>query len=95
MDKDAIHPQPPRELSVKEWTTVVSTEQTLKHKAKVITFLFWAYGFFIVSTILIFFLEGFRYKGFGLDAGLLKLLGAATAGEVAGLLTLTIKATFK
>jgi hypothetical protein len=90
-----VRPDAPSNLNVKEWVDVVTTEETLKHKSRVITFLFWAYGFLIVATMLIFFLEGFRFKGFSLDVGLLEWLGGATLGEIGGLLTITIKATFK
>ena len=74
---------------------MVTTEHTLGMRSRISTFLFWAYGFLIVATIVIFLLQGFRVKGFNLSEGLLRLLGATTVGEVAGLITLTIKATFK
>jgi hypothetical protein len=80
-------------VSIKEWVTVVTTEHTLGLRSRISTFLFCAYGFLIVTTVVMYFLQGFRV--FYLDVGLLKWLGAATIGEVAGLITLTIKATFK
>jgi len=42
-----------------------------------------------------FFLQGFRLWGFQLDSALIQWLGAATIGEVGGLLTLTFAAIFK
>jgi hypothetical protein len=47
------------------------------------------------GTVGIFLLQGFHFKGFNLGEGLLKLLGGTTNGEVAGLITLTIKAPLK
>jgi hypothetical protein len=45
--------------------------------------------------MVIFYLQGFKAWGFNLDASLLKWLGGATIGEIAGLLTLTFGAVFK
>ena len=58
-------------------------------------FLLVAYGFLLVSTISLFFLEGFKPLGFNLDGTLLKWLGLATVGEIGGLLTLTFGAIFR
>lgn len=43
----------------------------------------------------IFVLQGFQLGGFHLDPALLKWLGGATIGAVAGLLTLTFGAVFQ
>jgi hypothetical protein len=74
----------------KDWVT----EVTLAQQNKFINFLLAAYGFLLMATLAIFFLQGFRAWGFSLDASLLKWLGGATIGEIAGLLTLTLKAVF-
>lgn len=87
--------EPPATLNVKEYVSVITTEHTLDLRSKITTFLFRAYGFLIVATVGIFLLQGFHVYGFNLSEGLLKLLGGTTIGEVAGLITLTIKATFK
>jgi len=86
---------PPAVVTAKEWVTVAVAERTLEHQSRIFIFLFWAYGFLIVTTMLIFFLEGFHFKGFSIDVGLLKWLGGATIGEVGGLLTLTFRAPFR
>jgi len=78
-------------LAVKNWVTRVTTEQ----QVKLINFLLWAYGGLLTATMLIFFLQGFRVWGFSLDGVLLRWLGAATVGEIAGLLTLTFRAIFR
>jgi hypothetical protein len=80
-----------RKLDVKDWVTVVNTER----QAKMVTFLLWSYGFLIVSTMLIFFLEGFHFDGFNIDVGLLKWLGGATIGEIGGLLVISFRACFR
>jgi multisubunit Na+/H+ antiporter MnhB subunit len=49
----------------------------------------------LVSTVSLFFLQGFKPGGFNLDGALLKWLGLATVGEIGGLLTLTFGAIFK
>ena len=78
-------------LAVKNWVTKVTTEQ----QVKVINFLLWAYGGLLTATMLIFFLQGFRLWGFSLDVALLRWLGGATVGEIAGLLALTFRAIFR
>ena len=81
----------PEAVSVKNWVTAVRTEQ----QVKIINFLLWAYGSLLIATMLIFFLQGFKLWGFFLDISLLKWLGGATIGEVAGLLSLTLHAVFR
>jgi hypothetical protein len=86
-----INPKPPEKLSVKDWISVVSTNRL----STMVIFLLCSYGFLIVSTTAIFFLEGFHFKCFNLDPSLIKWLGGATIGEIGGLLTLTFKESFK
>ena len=78
------------ERPVKDWVT----EVTLGQQNRIINFLLGAYGFLLVATIAIFILQGFRLWGFSLELSLLKWLGGATIGEIAGLLTLTLNAVF-
>lgn len=78
-------------LQVKNWVTAVTTQQ----QVKAIDFLLRAYAGLLIATMLIFFLQGFRLWGFSLDAGLLRWLGGATVGEIAGLLMLTLRALFR
>jgi hypothetical protein len=53
-----------------------------------------AYGSLLAATMLIFFLQGFRLWGFHLEETTLHWLEAATIGQTAGLLTITIKLIF-
>jgi hypothetical protein len=76
---------------VKNWVTAVTTQQ----QVKVINFLLWAYGGLLAATMLVFFLQGFRLWGFSLDVALLRWLGGATVGEIAGLLVLSLRAIFR
>lgn len=78
-------------VTVKNWVTAVSTQQ----QVKVVNFLLWAYGGLLAATMLIFFLQGFRLWGFSLEVGLLRWLGGATVGAIAGLLALTLRAVFR
>ena len=82
-------------IQVKDWVEQITVVNTVDLQRKIIGFLLFAYGFLLVSTIAIFFLQGFRLGGFNLDAALLKWLGAATIGEIAGLMALTLKAVFR
>ena len=58
-------------------------------------FLLRAYGSLLAATMLIFFIQGFRLWGFHLEESTLHWIGAATVGQTAGLLTLTIKLVFQ
>jgi hypothetical protein len=75
-------------VMVKNWVTAVTTQQQ-------VNFLLWAYGGLLTATMLVFFLQGFRLWGFSLDVGLLRWLGGATVGEIAGLMALTLRAIFR
>ena len=85
----------PVELPYKEWATVVS----LQNQAKLITFLTWWLGTLfaatVIAVIVMFFLEGFRFRGFCVDPELLKWLAKATVGAIAGLFMFTFKAVFE
>jgi len=83
-----------KELSVQEWITLVTVQNTLRNRSKLVSFLLWSYGFLIVTSTVIFFLQGFHYHGFNLNAGLLNSLGQMTVGEIGGLLMLTFRFTF-
>ncbi len=78
------------ELTPKEWLERESALRTLRMKEILLISLLILYALVLVSTITIFFLQGFRVCGFNLDMSLLKWLGGATVGEVAGLITLTV-----
>jgi hypothetical protein len=73
----------------------ITTANTVDLQQRVVTFLLKAYGWLLGATMLMFFLQGFKLGGFNLDNALMKWLGGATIGEIAGLLTLTFGAVFK
>jgi len=83
-----------QKLPNKKWATRL-IENTVTNRSRMIIFLICADSFVLVTTALIFLLQGFHYKGFNLDASLLQWLGAAGLGEVAGLVALAIKLLFK
>jgi hypothetical protein len=80
---------------VKNWIEEITTTHIINQQGKIINFLLWAYGGLLLATMVIFYLQGFKAWGFNLDGSLLKWLGGATIGEIAGLLTLTLGAIFK
>ncbi len=82
-------------LSNKEWVASVTATRTLTMQDRIVTFLLGAYAFLLLATMGIYFLQGFHVWGFQLDAALLHWIGAATVGEIGGLLTLTIRAVFR
>jgi hypothetical protein len=86
-----LRKQLPEQLKVREFVSA----SHVGFQQQIITFLLWAYGFLLVATMGIFYLQGFRVGGFSLDAALLKWLGGATIGEIGGLLVLTIRASFR
>lgn len=91
MSGEAPVKKPPEQLKPKEWVTAVH----LGFQQQIVTFLLWAYGFLLVVTATILFFQGFHLGGFSLDAALLKWLGAATIGEIGGLVVFTVRASFK
>lgn len=80
-------------LTPKNWTTRVEAE-SWRLRNIVLIFLLCAFGFLLLTTMGVFFLEGFRVHGFYLPETVLLWLGGATIGEVAGLLILCIRAVF-
>ncbi|MGC9947278.1 MAG: hypothetical protein ABSF64_12990 [Bryobacteraceae bacterium] len=80
---------------VKIWVEEITTTHHITQQGKIINFLLVAYGGLLLATMAIFYFQGFKAWGFNLDATLLKWLGGATIGEIAGLLTLTLGAVFR
>jgi len=80
-----------QELRAKEWATRVALAGTLHRRSRIITWLLCSYAFLIVTTMLIFVLQTFHYRGFNLDAGLLKWLGGVAVGGTGVLLTLAFR----
>ena len=81
--------------AVKDWVEQITTANSVNLQQRMVSFLLRAYGASLAATLAIFLLQGWHLWGFNLDAALLKWLGGATIGEIAGLLTLTFGAVFK
>lgn len=79
---------------VKNWVEKVTIEHRISLQRKIIDFLLKAYAGLLIATMAVFVLQGFKLWGFNLESGLLRWLGGATIGEIAGLLTLTFGAIF-
>lgn len=84
--------QPPVAVEVREPKNFVDKVHFQK---QLIDFLRLAYGGLLIVTMLLFFLEGFSLWGFHLDVAIMKWLGGATIGEIAGLFMLALKEVFK
>ena len=54
-----------------------------------------AYAGLLAATVTLLYVQGFKQCGINLDGTLLKWLGGATVGAIAGLLTLTLGAVFQ
>lgn len=85
-----MSPSPNRTTS-----SVTAKEWVRATQDRIVTFLLVAYGSLLAATMIIFFLQGFKLWGFNLDTSILKWLGGATIGEVAGLLAIAIRRLFK
>jgi hypothetical protein len=83
------------EIKVKDWVQTVTTVSDITQRSRMVTFLLWAYGFLLAGTMALFFLQGFRTGGFHLEEATMHWLGAATIGEIGGLLTRTFGYFFK
>jgi hypothetical protein len=81
----------PEVLNPKDWVSAVRVDV----QQQIVIFLLRAYGFLLVATMAIFFLQGFHVWGFTLEISLLRWLGGATIGEIGGLLVIAFRASFK
>ena len=70
--------EPARSLSVKEFLSVEYARESREMRKRALAFLFAAYGFLLVATVTVVFLQGFNAWGFDLESGFLNWLGAAT-----------------
>jgi hypothetical protein len=84
----------PVPLSVREWVTKATADHTFHLQKQIVRFLLRAYGGLLAASVLIFLLQGFGTWGFKLSETVLKFIGAATIGEIGGLLALTFRAAF-
>ena len=81
-------------VSTKEYIEQTTALSNISMREKALMFLIYAYSFLLVSTIIIIFCQGFKLFGFSLDLDFLKWLGAATVGEVAGMILMIFGALF-
>jgi len=81
------------QLPIKDWVTRVTTEHRLALQKRIITFLLRAFGSSLVAALGIFLLQGFGF--IKLSEAVLKFIGTATLGAMAGLLTLTFRAVVR
>jgi len=81
----------PETLKTKEWFDAVHVGL----QERMVKFLLWAYGFLLLATVAIIFLQGFQLGGFKLPDAFLKWLGVATIGEMGGLLVMAFRTFFK
>ena len=83
------------QVSPKEYLQGINEESKINLREKMVLFLLVSYGFLILTTMSIFFLQGFNAFGFKLDVNTLAWLGGATIGEIGGLLALVYGSLFK
>lgn len=81
----------PERLQPKEWVKAAQ----IGIQEQMITFLLRAFGLLLFATMMVFFLQGFHFCGFTLDHDILMWLGAATIGEIGGLLTIAFRSSFR
>ena len=82
-------------LSPQEYVAHLREMDELAMRQKITNFLLYAFAWCIALTFLIYLLQGFHLWSFELDVALLKWLGAATIGEVTGLLMMTYNTKLK
>lgn len=66
----------------------------LQTQGDILKLLGFFFGGAILFTLVIIILQGFKLWGFVLDTSTINLIGAATIGEVAGLLGIVVKTIF-
>jgi hypothetical protein len=69
MDKD-----PAQQLTPRQHIDRFTALHHIQMQRGALQFLYWAYGFLLVTTMLIILFQGFRVGGFALDASFLKWL---------------------
>ncbi len=81
-------------LSLRDFLTLTREACQSRMRERLSTWLITIFAFMTASTIAIMLLQGFKISGFALHQELLRYLGIATIGEIAGLLGLVFKASF-
>ena len=74
---------------------VLENERLIRMRGVAFLYILLIYGLLIVATITAIFFQGFNWFGFKLDTALLKWLGAAILGEVAGIAVTVYGALFR
>jgi hypothetical protein len=83
------------EVKIKDWVQEVTIASDITNRSRMVTFLLSAYGFLLVTTVALIFIQGFRPYGFHLPDGFMNWLGGAVIGEIGGLLGMTFGYFFK
>jgi hypothetical protein len=83
------------EVKIKDWVQEVTVVSDITNRSRIVTFLLSAYGFLLVTTMAMYFLQGFKPYGFHLEEADMQYLGKAVIGEVGGLLATTIGYFFR
>lgn len=84
----------PQQLTPKQYIDRATTLHRMEMQRGALRFLYCAYGFMLTAIMSIIILQGFRVRGFSLDATFLKWLGAVALGEVSGLAATVYGALF-
>jgi hypothetical protein len=74
---------------------LVERRRRMDRQDQVLNNLTWIFSGLTVFTLTIILLHGFQLGGFALEENLIIMLGAATVGEVAGLLAIAINALYQ
>jgi|ERR1700733_13676912 hypothetical protein len=69
------------EVKVKDWVQEVTAVSDITNRSRMVTFLLSAYGFLLVTTMALYFLEGFKPYGFHLEEADMQYLGKAVVGR--------------
>lgn len=80
------------ELAIEEFIQKERALSDIGIRETIVRFLLWAYGFSIVATFGLFYLEGLGRSSLGKE--LMNWLGGAVIGELAGLFALVVKGVF-
>jgi hypothetical protein len=84
-----------QELLTEEYFKRVKTYSEISLRELIVKVLLTTFCVVVFSTVIIIFLQGFRFSEFNLPIEFLKWLGGATLGEVVGLVALICHQLFK
>jgi len=86
--------EPPETKDIEEYLKSEIAIHTIDLRERLVKFLIPAYSTAIGATLCIIFFQGFNLWGFKLAPNFIKWIGAATVGEVAGLLAIVVVSVF-